>query len=70
MTIVMEGLKQTRTVAEICREHQNGQTVYYRWRDKFLEVGKKGLINRGCDENGYKTEFEMFKKSIVRQPHY
>ncbi len=43
--IVLEGLKEKRPVAEICREHQINQTLYYRWRDKFLEAGKKGLVN-------------------------
>ncbi|QER42901.1 hypothetical protein F1847_00645 [Thermodesulfobacterium sp. TA1] len=25
----------------MCREHKISQTLYYRWRDKFLEAGKK-----------------------------
>jgi len=35
--IVMEGLKGQKTVSEICREHALSQTVYYKWRDAFLE---------------------------------
>ncbi len=34
-------------VAEICREHQISQALYYRWRDRFLEAGQKGLSNGG-----------------------
>lgn len=45
VAIVMEGLKEKRSVADICREHKISQTLYYRWRDKFLEAGRKGLIN-------------------------
>ncbi|MGQ9720154.1 MAG: transposase, partial [Candidatus Jordarchaeum sp.] len=45
MAIVMEGLKEKRSVSEICREHQISQTLYHRWRDRFLEAGRRGLVN-------------------------
>jgi transposase len=43
LAIVLEGLKEKRSVADICREHKISQTLYYRWRDKFLESGRKDL---------------------------
>jgi len=39
LAIVLEGLKEKRSVVDICREHKISQTLYYRWRDKFLESG-------------------------------
>ena len=33
LAIVLAGLKQTQSVAELCREHQISQTQYYKWRD-------------------------------------
>jgi transposase-like protein len=33
--IVIQGL-QGRPVADICHEHQIGQSQYYQWRDQFL----------------------------------
>jgi transposase-like protein len=39
------GLKEKRSVADICGEHQISQTLYHRWRDKFLGAGKKELVN-------------------------
>ena len=39
--IILEGLKEKKSVAEICREHQISESLYYRWRDKFLEADKK-----------------------------
>jgi len=39
MAIVLEGLKGEKSVAEICREHQISQGLYYWWRDRFLEAG-------------------------------
>jgi transposase len=67
LAIVMEGLKEKRSVAEICREHKISQTLYYRWRDRFLEAGKKGLIHGVSDDNGYKAELERLQKIIGKQ---
>jgi len=67
LEIVLEGLKEKKPIAEICREHQISQTLYYRWRDKFLEAGKKGLINGGSDDNVYKAEIERLQKIIGKQ---
>ena len=54
-------------MAEICREHKISQTLYYRWRDKFLEGGKKALGNGGEDESVYKAEIEKLQKIIGKQ---
>ncbi|MGC8926441.1 MAG: transposase, partial [Myxococcota bacterium] len=62
MAIVLEGLKGNRSVAELCREHQISQALYYRWRDKFLEAGKKGLVNGAGDEDVYRAEIERLQK--------
>ena len=43
LAIVMEGLRDKKSVADICREHQVSQTLYYKWRDRFLEGGRKAL---------------------------
>jgi transposase len=67
LAIVMEGLKEKRSVADICREHRISQTLYYRWRDKFLEAGKKGLVNGISDGNAYKAEIEKLQKIIGKQ---
>ena len=67
LAIVLEGLKEKRSVADICREHKISQTLYYRWRDKFLEGGKKGLMNASSDDNQYKAEIEMLQKIIGKQ---
>jgi len=39
--IVLAMLKNTETAAEICRRHQVSATQLYRWRDQFLDGGKK-----------------------------
>jgi transposase-like protein len=67
LAIVMEGLKEKRSIADICREHKISQTLYYRWRDKFLEGGKRGLANGAPDGNVYKAEIEKLQKIIGKQ---
>lgn len=64
MAIVLEVLKGKRIVAEICRENQISQTLCYRWRDKFLEGKRKGLVNCTSDDNVYKAEIERLQKII------
>ncbi len=49
LAIVIVGLKQTQSVAELCREHQISQTQYYKWRDAFLEGGKQALMGARHD---------------------
>lgn len=65
--IVLEGLKEQRPVAEICREHQISQNLYYRWRDKFLAAAKKGLINGGGNDQAYRQMIEKLQKIIGKQ---
>ena len=31
------------TLAEICRNHGIAVSLFYKWREQFLEGGKKGL---------------------------
>jgi len=67
LEIVLEGLKEKKPIAEICREHQISQTLYYRWRDKFLEGGKRALVNGALDENAHKAEIDRLQKIIGKQ---
>ncbi len=67
LEIVLEGLRERKSVAEICREHQISQALYYRWRDRFLEGGKRALIDGASDDNVYKAEIEKLQKIIGKQ---
>jgi transposase-like protein len=67
LAIVLEGIKEKRSVSEICQEHQISQGLYYRWRDKFLDGGKKALINNYKDTNIYDTEIDKLQKIIGKQ---
>ena len=43
LSIVVAMLKGDIPVTEICQQHQVSATQAYRWRDLFLESGKKAL---------------------------
>jgi transposase-like protein len=69
LAIVLEGIGGKRPLVEICREHQIGQTLYYRWRDKFLEAGQRALAGGAGanEEKALRVKIEKLEKIIGRQ---
>ena len=47
LAIVLEGLKESTNISELCRRHGISQASYYNWRDKFFEGGKNALAANG-----------------------
>lgn len=50
LNIVLAGMKGDISVAELCRRHNISQTLYYRWRDVFIQRGLEGLSGKPCVE--------------------
>jgi transposase len=46
MNIVLAGLKGDVSIAELCRQYNISQTLYYRWKDTFLQRGLEGLAGK------------------------
>ena len=67
LSVVLEGLNGSKSVSEICREHGISQTLYYRWRDKFLEGARSGLENGSSDDKAHRSEVERLQKLIGKQ---
>jgi len=69
MAIVLAGIKGESSVAEICREHNISQSMYYRWRDRFLEGGKNALAFGAPSKKEVmlKAEVERLQKIIGKQ---
>lgn len=69
MAIVLEGLKGEIPVVEICRKYGISQTMYYKWRDKFLEGGKKSLLSNGENNTSKadKAKIEELERVIGKQ---
>ena len=69
LAIILEGLKGEVPVSEICSKHGISQAWYYNLRDKFLEGGKKAVI-QGLGHNptpAEKAKIEELEKVIGRQ---
>jgi transposase len=47
LEIVLAGLRGDRSVAEVCREHQISESLFYAWREKLLEGGSERLSGKG-----------------------
>lgn len=61
MAIVIEGLKEKKTIVDICKNYGISQSQYYRYRDQFLEAGQVGLTN-GQKKN---DSIEFYKERIA-----
>ena len=59
LEIVLAGLRGDRSVAELCREHQISENLYYTWRDKLLDGGAERLS--GKEE---RTELVELRKRV------
>jgi transposase-like protein len=53
---VMEGLQGKKTITQICRERGIKDTLYYKWRDIFLERAAEIFTSPGSSENQEKAE--------------
>lgn len=54
--IVLAGLKGEVPVTELCRRYGIQPTLYYQWRDRFLEGGRRGLESRGRTDHEQELE--------------
>ena len=59
LEIVLAGMRGERSVAEVCREHQISETLFYTWREKLLEGGAERLS--GKEE---RTELVELRKRV------
>ena len=46
LEIVLAGLRDERSVREVCREHAISETLYYSWRERLLEGGREALAGK------------------------
>lgn len=59
LDVVMEGLKEKNTIAEICRKYGITQSMYYEWRNQVLEKGEEALMFGGKSKEEYEKDKEI-----------
>lgn len=69
LAAVLEGLKGESSIADICRKYQISESLYYRWRDKFLEAGGRALASRNgsSPEESMKAKISELERIIGKQ---
>lgn len=66
LAIVLEGIRGTRPVTEICREHEISPNQYYKWREQFFEGAQEGLQSKR-ERSEVEAEIEKLQKIIGKQ---
>ena len=62
--IIMESFQNPNiTIAAICRQHGIAVSLFYKWREQFLEGGRKGLEGKDPDKSLMKENENL--KSII-----
>ena len=62
--IIMESFNNPNiTIAEICRNHGIAVSLFYKWKEQFLEGGRKGLEGKDPDKALIKENEEL--KAII-----
>lgn len=62
LMLVLEGLKGSTSISDLCRQYGITTAYYYKLRDKFLESGKRGL-----EGNKESEEIRKLKKQLKDQ---
>jgi len=66
LEIVLEGMREDTTMAEVCNRHGISQTTYYKWRDRLFaasdRIYSKGTFSRS--EERLKAENKKLREII------
>jgi transposase len=71
MRIILEGLRGTIPIKELCRREGIGANLYYSWSKEFIEAGKQRLLGdseRQADTSDVKdlrSEVEQLKQLVA-----
>jgi len=58
LEVVLEGLKNTCSLAELCNRYQITQSQYYSWKDRLFSDGAKLYARGGVDKEAERLENE------------
>lgn len=67
MKVIIESLRQEKSLSQICRENGISMAQYYKWKDKFIKGGLSALSGQTTlkqSENATKDEIKQLKHII------
>ena len=69
MAVVLEGLRGETRIADICRKYGIAESLYYKWRDRFLEGGRQALEQSSGTSKAdkLKNEIKELQRIIGKQ---
>jgi len=59
--IVLESLNTSIGVVELCRKYAVNPTVFYAWKERFIEGGKQALTRSRGNEGGGELQTENMR---------
>ena len=59
LQIVLEGIKDKVSIAELCNKHQITQAQYYQWRDRLFQQGDKVFDLGGANKQEERLRHEV-----------
>lgn len=66
LQIVLEGMRGTVPLGELCARHQLSQSQYYQWRDQLLNQGAKVFDRGGPEQTEQRLREEVHRlKALV-----
>jgi len=66
LQIVLEGLRGTVPLGELCARHQLSQSQYYQWRDQLFNQGAKVFDRGGPEQTEQRLREEVHRlKALV-----
>jgi transposase-like protein len=61
----LEVLQGESRVSDVCRKYRINETLFYNWRDKFLEGGKRGLLNGKGDKDALRIKIFELERMLM-----
>lgn len=67
LALILEGMKGDTSIASLCKKYGVSDAMYYKWRDRFVEGGKRALSGKLESPNGeLKRKVSTYENVIGR----
>lgn len=67
VSVVMAGLRRDTNLAQLCNKYKISKTQFYRWRNKFIEGGRKALEDNRKTVNNRERKIRKLENTTNKQ---